>query len=257
MRVFGCVCTKVPGDDGIAYLWMAEQWAKGDLGGLFQTVFHPLYPFLIGLLLRLWPGLDVVLAGQLVASLCGALAIVPLWFVAKGLFGERAAWWAGIMYAIGNWYVRHPANCMSEGPFYLLAAAWAWAVLRSRLLALLAGACAGLAFLARPEGALLAAAAGLYFGAHRRWSQAAAVAVAAVLLGALLPLGFLCTGHGFTLTPKALYNWQVGAGGSDSPVGFYLRQWLSLPGDAWEGLGYLVLPLMLAGGICWRPRRLV
>lgn len=253
-RAYRCALTPVPDLDGVAYLWMAQQWAGGDVGKLFATVFHPLYPFLVGLLLRWWPGLDIVVAGQFVAGSCAALAVVPLWLVARQLFGERAAWWGGVMYALGTWFARYPAECMSEGPFYLLVTASAWAVLRPRPRPMLAGIAAGLAFLARPEGALMAAAAALFFAAHRRWSRVAVVAFAAMAVGALLPLGSVATGHGFTLTPKAVFNWQVGAGASDNPLLYYLQQGWLLLGDAWEGLGYVVFPLLLLGAARWRPR---
>ncbi|MCB9886397.1 MAG: glycosyltransferase family 39 protein [Planctomycetes bacterium] len=255
MRLFVCLRTPMPGRDGVAYLWMGQQWQHGDLGGLFGTVFHPLYPFLVGSVLRVWPGLDVVAAGQLVAAGCGALAVVPIWMATRRLFGDRAAVWAGFAYAIGTWFVRHPAECMSEGPFYLLAALWAHWLLRERPRAALAGIAAGVAFLARPEGAAMAATACVHLALTRRWSGAARHALAAFAAGALLPLGYLAFGHGLTLTPKAAFNWNVGAGGADDGITYYLLQWLRLPGDAIEGLGYITALLMLGGAIWLRPRR--
>src|SRR5262245_5536717 len=123
-RVWGCLQAPVPGRDGVTYLWMAQQWAAGHFAELCAHPFHPLYPLAVGLLLQLCPVLDVVLAGQLVAAGCAALAVVPLFFATRHLFGEAAATWAAFMYATGAWFVRHPAECMSEGPFYLCAAGW-------------------------------------------------------------------------------------------------------------------------------------
>lgn len=253
-RAFGCWRTEIPGRDGFAYLWMAQQWAAGHLGGLFGTVFHPLYPFLVGILLRLWPGIDVALAGQLVSAGAATVAVLPLWWVAQRLFGERAAVWAGVMYAIGTWFVRHPAESMSEGPFYLLASAWAAAMLARRPAP--AGVLAGLAFLTRPEGAALAVAGVLVLAVGREGWSALRHGIAALLVSALLPLGYAVLGHGFTLTPKASFNWEVGAGGSRSPLAHYFYEWSQLPGSGLEGLGYLVFPLMAAGAWRWRPRRL-
>jgi len=255
MRVVGCVLRPIPSRDGVAYLWMAEQWAANGLGALFDSVFHPLYPFAVGLLLRAVPGsIDTVVAGQIVAAGCSALAVLPVYFVTRRLFGERAALWAGVMFAIGAWFVRHPAECMSEGPFHLCVALWAAALLAERPRALLAGLAAGTAFLARPEGLALVPA-GMLLLARRDTTRAAIThAVSAALVALLQPLGSLWTGHGFVLTPKAAFNWEVGAGAANSALGHYLTNLWHMPGDAWEGLGYLVFPLML-GGIVWRWRR--
>lgn len=255
-RVYGCAITPVPGRDGVAYLWLAERFAAGDLAALFSTVFHPLYPLLVGL--TLLPGdVDSVRAGQLVAAGCGALAVVPLWLATRALFGSPAAIWAGVIYAIGVWFVRHPAECMSEGPFYLLAATWAaWLAGGHRARAGPAGVAAGLAFLCRPEGAALLFTGVLWLLARAGRRPAIGHGVAGLLVGAALPLGMLAAGEGFSLTPKAAFNWDVGAGAADSAAAHYLMQWLRWPGDAWEGLGYLVFPLLVAGAIRHRPRAL-
>jgi hypothetical protein len=95
-RVMVCARTEVPGRDGVAYLWMAEQAAAGDPAALFATVFHPLYPALVAVLLFCLPGLDAVAAGQLVAAGAGALAVLPLFWLTRTLFGSSGATWAGI-----------------------------------------------------------------------------------------------------------------------------------------------------------------
>lgn len=244
----------IPARDGANYLWLAQQVAAGRPGELFTNIFHPLYPLLVGGMLWLWPSLDPVVAGRIVAAACSALAVVPLWFATRALFGERAAGWAAAMFAIGNWFVRHPIECLSEGPFHLAVLGWAAAVFAPRPRAALGGALAGIAFLARPEGALCGLAGAIVL--LRRGGVAIALrhVAAAVAVGALLPLGAWLTGAGLVLTPKAGFNWRIGVGGADDGVGFYLRELAKLPGDAWEGLGYLVLPLLLLG-LWWARRR--
>jgi hypothetical protein len=245
----------VPGRDGVTYLWMARQTAAGNFAELCAHPFHPLYPFAVGVLLKLLPGLDAVLAGQIVAAGCGALATVPLFLATRHLFGEAAATWAALMYALGAWFARHPAECMSEGPFYLCAATWCWCLLRERPLPIAGGLAAGLAFLVRPEGGSLALA-GAWLLAGKSWSRALRHLAAAVLVASCLPLAFVACGHGFVLTPKAAFNWDVGVGRADHGPWFYFEQLAKLPGDAYEGLGYFVFPLIIAG-VCWhRPRSL-
>jgi hypothetical protein len=252
LRALVCIRTAVPGRDGATYLWMAERAAAGDFGALFQTVFHPLYPALVGALLKTAPGLDPVVAGQVVACGLGAIAVVPLWAVARALFGERAAFWCGFAYATGAWFARTPAECMSEGPFYLGVAIWAHALLGGRVL--LAGAASAFAYLARPEGMALAAIGSAWLLARGERRNAALALAAALLLGALLPLGYAAFGDGWTLTPKAAFNYEVGVGGSPAPVLRYLREAAGLPTAALEDLGWLWFPLMVAGAWRFRPR---
>ncbi|MBX3464792.1 MAG: hypothetical protein KF830_16610 [Planctomycetes bacterium] len=247
VRAVGCALRPMPARDGVAYLWLAERTAHGDLGGLFDTVFHPLYPLLVGLLLAAAPGLAPEVAGQLVAAGSSALTVVPLFAVARRLHGATAATWAAAMFALGAWFVRHPAECMSEGCFHLLVATWALAAVHERARPGLGGIAAGLAFLVRPEGAAAAVVGAWFFGRRLGMRAALVHAGAAAAVASLLPLGALASGHGFVLTPKAAFNWSVGAGGAGSALAHYAEQWLRLPGNAWEGLGYLVFPLAVAG----------
>lgn len=254
LRTLVCLRTAVPGRDGATYLWMAERAAAGDFAALFQTVFHPLYPALVGALVWLWPGLDPVAGGQIVAAGLGALAVLPLWAVARALFGERPAFWTGFAYATGAWFARHPAECMSEGPFYLCVAAWALALLGGRPRPAIAGIAAATAYLTRPEGAALAVVGGAWLWWRRDRGAAVVLALAAAPLMALLPLGYLAFGDGFTLTPKAVFNYEVGIGGATAPGWHYLREAAALPLAAAEELGWLWLPLAVVGAVRWRPR---
>jgi hypothetical protein len=253
VRVVACVRAPLPARDGTAYLWMAREFAHGNAHELCAHVFHPLYPALVAVLLRALPAIDPVLAGQIVAAGCSTLTVVPLYAVARRLAGERAATWACLCFALGSWFARHPAECLSEGPFQLGAVAWAAALLGER--PALAGAAAGLAFLVRPEGAAFV----LVGTAVAARAQSASAAVRHALAGGaivlLLPFAYLACGGGFVLTPKLAFNWDVGAGGAPSPVEHYLHHLLHLPGDAYEGLGYVVFPLALLGLWLRRPWR--
>ncbi len=255
IRVVVAARTAVPGRDGVSYLWMALQFAHGHPAALFATVFHPLYPALVGALLWCWPGVDPVVAGQIVASGLGALAVVPLWAVTRALFGPAAAIGAAAAYSTGAWFARHPAECMSEGPFYLCVAVWAWSLVSPTRRAWLAGTAAGLAFLARPEGAALVVVAVAVLAAERRTRSAAVVGLSALPWLLALPFGFASLGAGFTLTPKAAFNYEVGVGHAASPVLHYLGEALKLPLAAGEELGWLWLPLAIAGVVQHRPRR--
>jgi hypothetical protein len=254
-RFMVCARTEVPGRDGVAYLWMAEQAAAGDPAALFATVFHPLYPALVAGLLSCVPGFDAVAAGQLVAAGTGALAVLPLWALTRTLFGSSAATWAGVAYALGTWFCRHPAECMSEGPFYLAVATWGQALLRERPRPGLAGFAAAAAYLLRPEGAALFLCGGLWL-LHRRDRRAVwSFAAAALPFAAILPAGYAAWGSGFTLTPKAGFNYEAGVGGAAAPLRHYLQELAKVPGSLFENLGFLWFPLGMFGSWLWRRRQ--
>ena len=247
VRAMVAARTHVPGRDGATYLWMAEQVAGGDLQAAFATVFHPLYPLLVGGLLALLPGLGVVLAGQVVASGCGALAVLPLFALTEHRFGRTAALVCGLCYALGLWVSRYPAECMSEGPFYLAVASWAHALLGARGRPAVAGAAAALAFAARPEGLVLLVC-GAGWGWHAREGLRRFL-VWAVAGTALVPLGYALAGAGISLTPKVGFNLAVGVGASSAPFTYYLEHFARTVGSAFEAIGYLVVPLAVVGGV--------
>ncbi len=244
--------TVMPSRDGATYLWMAERVAAGDLGGAFRTVFHPAYPLLTGACLALFPSLPPMLAGQLVGLVCGALAVWPLWLMTAHCFGAWEARLAATFYAFGLWFARYPAECHSEGCFYAAVTLWGWALLGARVRPAWAGVAVAAAYATRPEGLALLFLGWLRLHLGERAGRARFLAVA-VLVGACVPLGYAAFGSGFTLTPKAAFNYDEGVGSADSPVGHYVQHALRVPGSALGAIGYLTLPLALAG--LWSLRR--
>lgn len=249
IRLFVAARVFIPGRDGATYLWMAERVAAGDFGASFRTVFPPVYPWTTALVLRAWPGIDTVWAGQVAAGGLGALAVFPLWSIARRFAGAEGAWLACLFYAFGTWFARHPADCMSEGPFYLLVALVVDGLLRSPgpARAALLGIGIGLAFGTRPEGAGL-----LLVGAPWLWLRDRRSALVLAAVGGLaclaFAIGYSAYGEGFTLTPKATFNWAVGAGrGEGGGVLFYLEHLLRVPGHVFESVGYAATLLAVLG----------
>lgn len=255
--------TVVPGRDGASYLWMAERVGAGDPGAAFRTVFHPLYSLATGLVLAALPDLSPMAAGQLVAGTAAALAIWPLQVLTASWFGVSAGRSAALLYACGVWFVRYPAECLSEGCFYLLVAVWALAVLGRRpasaaggqasVRPALAGLAAALAYATRPEGLALLVIGGVRLRGRARLRLLVTGAACAIWV----PIGYWLSGSGFTLTPKAAFNYAVGIGADDSAVRHYLVHALRLPGAAFEAIGYIAVPLAVVGlWLCWRQGRL-
>jgi 4-amino-4-deoxy-L-arabinose transferase-like glycosyltransferase len=211
--------------DGATYLALAANLARGagfrtDPDGALHTWFQPGYPALVALLHRCGLGLEA--AGYAVAAVAGALALIPLFLIARTLYSRRVAVICVILAATSYRLIETSAAVLSEMPFVAL---WLWGVLaavsavkddRSWLRHhLLGGAALGLASMVRTEAAM-------YFGlfvllallraawrAHRRgpWRPALLGAGAAVLaFGAfVLPYGlYLHSELGyFTLTGRS------------------------------------------------------
>lgn len=252
VRAMVCLRTAVPSRDGAQYLWLAERAAAGDLHGLFATVFPPGYPLLTSALLAICPSVDPFLAGQITSAGCATLAVVPIWWLTRHLYGARAALWAGVAYALGTWFCRHPAEAMSEGPFYAAVSLWACLLLRSAPAA--AGVCASYAYLIRPEGAALHLIAAVWLLAQRDGRALLRFALAAAPVACVLPLGYYAAGHGFSLTPIAGFTYREGLGSADEPLHHYLWHLGQIPLTAAEGLGFVTFPLMLWGIARHRPR---
>ncbi|MBK8978951.1 MAG: glycosyltransferase family 39 protein [Planctomycetes bacterium] len=258
VRALVAVRTAMPERDAGHYLWMADGLLRGEPERLVHSVFHPLFPLLIGALRAAWPALDPIAAGQLVACSLGALAAWPLWTLTRALFGPRAAWLACIGFAVGTWFARHPADVLSEGPFHLLVAG-AVCLLAMRARTSAAAACgagllAALAYLTRPEGASLGLCGlgWLLAQGARRPARAFAAGCAPALL---LPLACWRFGDGFTLSPKAAFVWADGLG-QGGGLAHYLTHLSREPGALAEAVGYVAMPAALvAAWLALRGRR--
>lgn len=146
--------------DGARYLHMArllEQGRFGDALNVFPRM-HPLYPLLIAFGDSLTHR-DLAV-GISLSAILGGLALVPLYFLARNAWGERAATLASVFYVFLPDAVILHGDVMTEGTFmffFFTAMAVGWSALEKKSWeqAILAGACSALAWLARPEGIYL------------------------------------------------------------------------------------------------------
>jgi len=140
--------------DAVTFLRLSTLFHEGRGGEALAHWQHPLFPWLVSLLQR---G-DGLVAGTAVAAVAGALLTLPLHALTRRIAGERAAHAAAFLHAILPFPVRFAAAPLSEGLFGLFAVSAAALVLGpGRIAAAAAGLVAGLAYLTRPEGGLLAA----------------------------------------------------------------------------------------------------
>jgi hypothetical protein len=173
--------------DSIDYIRLAWQLEHGPWGEVLPRAHHhPGYPLVllaVSLPVRHFGHGDLAALMQLSAELASALAavllVVPMFYLGRELFDRRTGFWASLLFQCLPAGGREMADGLSE-PLFLLAAAAALAfacrALRSGSAPAftLAGLCSGLAYLTRPEGALVAGITGLVLlgmQAYPRWRR--------------------------------------------------------------------------------------
>ncbi len=226
--------TVIPSEDGVNYLWMAEQFAAGRVDLALSEVFSPLLPMLIAMPISI--GMDSFLAGQLVNCLLGALAVIPIVKASEALFAGSGRC-AGCLVVLAPLPVRYAAEVYSEPLFILLAGFGFWAATRQRWWLL--GCLAGLAYWVKPEAILLPLTF-LLCKPKQAWRAMLPMLVAV----ALLSLWRGSHGHGYGLMAKLPFIWDrtlavepdLGA-----LVMRFGRQLLSLPWLFVEAFGLVAL----------------
>ncbi len=150
--------------DGLRYVRQAQTIERGSwTEGLLRAVDHPVYPLEIALAHRLIGGEGPEswqAAAQAAAIAAGILLVVPLYLVARELFGDASAWLACALTFVVPLTGHVFADALSESTFLLFWTWGYWTALRF----LRAGrfvwlpptiGLAVLAYLSRPEGLLL------------------------------------------------------------------------------------------------------
>jgi hypothetical protein len=245
--------TPVPSEDGVNYLWMAEQFAAGEWRAPLGEVFPPLLSLLIAGPLWLAQSVQLEVStfalAQVVLALCGAATVWPvaalcaLWQQGDANRARRAALVGALFVALPALAARYCAEVYTEPLFGLCVAHAALALARGRAVA--AGLACALAFWLRSEALLLPLAA-LACAPRRAWRTAAIAGGAVAALAAWRS----AAGHGFALLPKLAFNWDKAAVGGDT-LRALARGLTALPG-AW--LEAFLLPGLLALPMLWRHR---
>jgi hypothetical protein len=109
--------------------------------------------------------LAMQVSAQTASGLAGVLLVIPMFLLGRGLVGSRSAFWATALFQCLPASSRVLSDALSEGVWLLLTATALLAALRgfrnqSWVAFGISGMCSGLAYLARPEGMLVAMAIG-------------------------------------------------------------------------------------------------
>lgn len=150
--------------DSLSYWSLAESISEGQpyvYGTYDAKIFRtPGYPILLAPLFLIWGGAPPFMAARMLGVICGTLGVWGVWWLARMLFGSRAANVAATLAAIYPGAVAMSALILSESVFcplvILQLALWvaAWREQRrghAAALAVWAGVVAGVATLVRPE----------------------------------------------------------------------------------------------------------
>jgi hypothetical protein len=290
--------TEVTARDGIGfmrYAWQlqAQPWA----GVLRQNPHPPLYPLCVLAVshpVRHLVGGDecavMQLSAQLTSALAGTLLVIPMFCLGRILFNSFVGFWAALLFQCWPASSRVLGDALSEGVFLLIIATgllFGLYAFRTRRLLWFAGCgmCAGLAYLARPEGVLLLAASGLVLlglqlapARRQPWAQVAACAAALGLAALAVGAPYMAVVKNFTnkttgleiLEGAALQPQEAAPGavrtpfllavyGADSKdLGFWAHHaWCltSVGREIMKGYHYVAwLPALL--GLFWYRRRL-
>ena len=190
-------------NEGAEYAHLADNiYSKGTYDsylGIVNLAAPPLYPALIGLV-NIVTG-DLELSGRLISLLAGIGLVVLVFLLAGELFGQRAAWLAGLFAALHPVLVGISVSVLTESLawFLMVLGAWLGAVAMRQASwqrAALAGAVLGLGYWTRPEllplAGLVGGACGLWHLVHtRRWLPAIGMGLAPVLAGLLVAAPYM------------------------------------------------------------------
>lgn len=155
------VLPRVAVGDEVTYLLLGRHLVTGrgfTLGMYPEVIFPPLYPMVAGA--GYWLLGDLEWASNAAYALCGGLLLLPVFIMARRIYGAQTAWLAALLLAIfpalSVSVLYPPWGTMSE-PLYLALLYGGLAALlvgfedrRSRLVTA-AGGLFGLAYLTRPE----------------------------------------------------------------------------------------------------------
>src|SRR5215218_3548571 len=113
-----------PNADGISYLELAERYSKGDLGGVANGYWSPLYPALLGLAMRVAGASGIYYGGGLAPELRVAL-VVNLAVLALATFA-----FARLALALDDSEPETTPRAVRIARLILAASLWIWAAIR-------------------------------------------------------------------------------------------------------------------------------
>jgi len=100
-------------DGAFQYIPAAKLFAWGEYREALHQLQLPLYPFLVSVVSRITGNFE--LSGQIISLVASILAVIPLFLLGKSIFGEAAAFWAGIFYLLNPEMLQRSVDVLKEG----------------------------------------------------------------------------------------------------------------------------------------------
>ena len=155
VRIYLGFFTYIIKNDSVAFIQNAKYFADGDFLSGLRHDFHPLYSFLMAVLYKAIP--DMELSGTIVSISFGTLTVIVFYLIGKSVFGRKVSFVSSVVLALHPYAVRFSVDIISESTYFFffisaLGLGFFAIVKRKYYLFVLAGICTALAYLARPEG---------------------------------------------------------------------------------------------------------
>jgi 4-amino-4-deoxy-L-arabinose transferase-like glycosyltransferase len=103
--------------DGVWYAMLGKSLAAGNLSGGLSTYWPPLYPLLIGISSLIFS--DLEFAGRFVSIIAGSLLILPVYLLAKHLYGRYIAVISAFLVTINALLISFSTSLMTESTYTL------------------------------------------------------------------------------------------------------------------------------------------
>ncbi|MCB9905798.1 MAG: glycosyltransferase family 39 protein [Planctomycetes bacterium] len=211
--------------DEASYDRWAREIAAGDWIGDEVFFQEPLYPYALGTVYSLTDGSRT--AARLVQVGLGVLSVLLVWMLARRVFGERAGWIAGALFALHPVAILMPCLLLKPNLFVPILAALCLALAGDRDAApkrwIAIGVLGGLGALLRGNLLILLPVLALWPFLRDRslhaWKPAASFALGAALVLAPVMIRNLAVGGVFALTTSGAGTNLYGGNALENPYG--------------------------------------
>ncbi|MFQ5686373.1 MAG: ArnT family glycosyltransferase [Candidatus Scalindua sp.] len=155
VRIYLSFFTYIISNDSVAYMQIARYFADGDFLSGLQHKYHPLYSFLMAVLYKAIP--DMEISGTIVSIFFGTLTVIVFYLIGKNIFDRKISFISSVILAFHPYAVRFSVEILSESTyFFLFISAFGLGFFaiakRKYYLFALTGVCSAFAYLVRPEG---------------------------------------------------------------------------------------------------------
>lgn len=155
VRIYLSFFTYIIENDSVAFMQNAKFFADGDFQSGLRHDYHPLYSFIMAVLYKVIPNME--LSGTIVSVFFGTLTVIIFYLIGKSIFDQKLSFVSSIILASHPYAVRFSADIISESTYFFLfisALGLGFSAITKKKFSLFAltGICAALAYLARPEG---------------------------------------------------------------------------------------------------------